>query len=278
MAGTTRRRTWDDRLHGALNAPLHVIVSAGLADLFGSLRAKIAYDRFERAPYAFGVLKAADAAAALGVRRIAAIEFGVASGAGLMSLCRIAEAVSQLTGVQIDVVGFDTGKGMPPARDYRDHPEYYGHADFAMPDPEKLRAALPAFAQLVLGDIAETAPAFLMEYGHVIGFVAVDVDYHSSATECLATLNGPAEKYLPTVPVFFDDVLLDNHNPWCGELLAIEEFNQAGAYRKIAPFTALATKRILKSASWIPQMYALHVLDHAGRSVAANTTRAPQAM
>ncbi len=278
MTRTTRRRNWEDRLYGALNAPLLVIVSAGLAGLFGSLRSKIAFDRFERAPYAFGILKAADAAATLGITRIAAVEFGVASGKGLLSMCRIAEAVSRLTGVQIDVVGFDTGNGMPPARDYRDHPEYYGHADFAMPDPGKLRAALPSFAQLVLGDIAETGPAFLKQYDHAIGFVAVDVDYHSSATECLAMLNGPAEKYLPTVPVFFDDVLLDNHNPWCGELLAIEEFNRRGDFRKIAPFTALATKRILKSASWIPQMYALHVLDHAARSVEANTTSTPRVM
>jgi hypothetical protein len=273
-----QRRGWDERLYGALNAPLHVIMSAVFADMFGSLRTRIAFDRFERAPYAFGILKAADEAKRLGIPRIAAIEFGVASGTGLLSMCRIAKAVSDLTGVAIDVVGFDTGQGMPPARDFRDHPEYYSQADFAMPDPDKLRAALPPFAQLIIGNVADTAPNFSGQYEHVIGFVAVDVDYYSSAIDCLKMLDGPAGRYLPCMPMFFDDVLLDSHNPWCGELLAIEAFNRLGDLRKIAPFTALTNKRILKSASWIPQMYALHVLDHPSRIVDANRIAAPRVM
>jgi hypothetical protein len=267
-----RGRSWEDRLYGALNAPLHVIASAVFADLFGSLRTKIAFDRFERAPYAFGILRAADLAAQMGIRKIAAIEFGVASGKGLLSMCRIAEAVSKLTGVGIDVIGFDTGKGMPPALDYRDHPESYAQGDFAMPDQSQLRASLPPFAQLIIGDVGETARDFLDKSDSVIGFVAVDVDYYSSAMSCLAMLNGPAGRYLPIVPVFFDDVILDAHNPWCGELLSIEEFNRAGDRRKIAPFTALASKRILKSASWISQMYALHVLDHPARAPQAGAS------
>ena len=259
MAGAARGSRWENRLYGALNAPLHVILSAVFAGAFGSLRAKIAFDRFERAPYAFGILKAADQASQLGIPRIAAIEFGVASGKGLLSMCRIAEAVSRLTGVAIDVVGFDTGEGMPHALDYRDHPEYYSHADFAMPDSAALRAELPPNAQLIIGDIRHTAQDFLTRYEHMIGFVAVDVDYFSSAASCLAMLNGPPGKYLPCVPMFFDDVILDNHNPWCGELLAIDAFNRLGDFRKIAPFTALANKRILKSSGWIPQMYAFMV-------------------
>jgi len=278
MAGAAKGRGWEDRLYGALNAPLHVILSAVFADMFGSLRTRIAFDRFERAPYAFGILKAADEAVRLGVKRIAAVEFGVASGKGLLSMCRIAEAVSQLTGVSIDVIGFDTGKGMPSASDYRDHPEYYSRGDFAMPDPDQLRASLPSFARLIIGNIEDTAQGFLDQSESAIGFVAVDVDYYSSATRCLAMLNGPPGKYLPIVPIFFDDVILDNHNPWCGELLAIETFNRLGDFRKIAPFTALANKRILKSASWIPQMHALHVLDHPSRTVEANGNASPRSM
>jgi hypothetical protein len=193
-------------------------------------------------------------------------------------MCRIAEAVSQLTGVRIDVIGFDTGAGLPQARDYRDHPEYYSRSDFTMPDPDQLRAKLPSFAQLIIGNIEQTAPDFLSQYQHVIGFVAVDVDYYSSATSCLAMLNGSPAKYLPCVPVFFDDVILDHHNPWCGELLAIDTFNRLGDFRKIAPFTALANKRILKSASWIPQMYALHVLDHPTRTADPGRNVNPRVM
>jgi hypothetical protein len=142
----------------------------------GDLRDRIRFDLEGRAPYAWGVLTAADLARFIGLSRITAIEFGVARGDGLIELCRIARLVSAETGVAIDVVGFDTGTGLPTPRDYRDHPEIWGQGGFPMPDADGLRAQLPANARLVLGDIAETIGAFVqgLSTAAPIGFCSFD--------------------------------------------------------------------------------------------------------
>jgi hypothetical protein len=70
---------------------------AGSVALFGRLRSKIAFDLYERRPYAFGILRAADEARSLGLDRIAVGEFRVANGVGLRSMGRIARAVSEET-------------------------------------------------------------------------------------------------------------------------------------------------------------------------------------
>ena len=99
--------------------------------------------------------------------------------------------------------------------------------------------------------------------------VAIDVDYYWSAAEALQIFTGPAEMYLPLVDLYLDDCQVVYHNPSCGELLALSELNEATALRKIHPYTALREKRLLKNASWISKIYALHVLDHPVRSVEA---------
>jgi hypothetical protein len=114
----------------------------------GGLRDRIRFDLEGRPPYAWGLLTAADAARHAGKGRITAIEFGVASGGGLIELCRLADLVTEETGVAIDIAGFDTGRGLPPPQGFRDHPEIWRGGDFSMGDPAALRARLPAGAQL----------------------------------------------------------------------------------------------------------------------------------
>jgi hypothetical protein len=258
---------WNHHLRDALSAPAHILaLAAGIAAV-GGLRSRIDFDLFERRPYAFGVLKAADIAKRCKIDTITVFEFGVASGVGLRSLSRIAAAVQEITNVTIEVVGFDTGFGMPPAEDYRDHPEHYFQGDFAPPTQP---LDLPSNCRLIVGAIRDTVPKFLREFSGTIGFVSVDVDYYSSTKDCLEIFKSEPARYLPTVPTFFDDVLLDSHNEWCGERLAINEFNQTQNLRKIAHYTALRTTRIFKNANWIEQMYAVHVLDHRTRQVEAN--------
>jgi hypothetical protein len=269
---------WRRHLRDGLAEPMHIRAISVLVALFGGVRSKIDFDLFERRPYAFGILSAADIASQRGIAKIAVIEFGVASGRGLLSMSRIASAISNMTGIQLDVVGFDTGKGMPPAVDYRDHPEDYFEGDFAPDNLASLIESLPGNTRLIVGNISETVPEFVKNYDGVIGFVSVDVDYYSSAKDCLKIFTEHCNKYLPWSPVFFDDVLHDSHNAWCGEKLAIDEFNKEHALRKIAPFNEIRNKRIMKSASWLPQMYCLHVLDHPLRSVSANKTLTPRKM
>jgi hypothetical protein len=78
----------------------------------------------------WGVLQGASLAKILGLPRVSVFEFGVAGGAGLVNLERIAELVEQKTGVGIDIYGFDTGKGLPKPKDHRDVPYMWEEATF----------------------------------------------------------------------------------------------------------------------------------------------------
>ncbi|GJD75264.1 hypothetical protein [Methylobacterium goesingense] len=260
-----------------LTEPLHLnLISAGVA-LFGSYRAKVAFDLMVRQQYAFPVLFAADEAKKLGLKRIQVLEFGVATGAGLLNLCDCAARTEAETGIAIEVVGFDTGSGMPPAIDYRDMPEYFQEGDYPM-DFEALRRSLPGRCRLLIGDVAETIPAYLASVTAEapVGFISVDVDYYSSAVNTLKVLDGRPEQYLPLLPVYLDDVGMDGANPWNGELLAAAEFNARQPMRKIAPFNLLRSKRVFKNAQWIDRMFTAHIHDHPARTP-ATAKRAQQA-
>lgn len=249
-----------------VSEPLHLNILAAVVALFGDHRAKVYWDLKYRQYTAFCLLDAADRAARLGVKCVSVIEFGVASGAGLLNICEHATATTRLTGVKFEIYGFDTGRGLPPPRSYRDHPELYQSGDYPM-NVSALQARLPTNARLVLGDIGETVPAFLSEGKHApLAYVALDVDYYWSSVEALKVLCGPAEQYMPLVLLYLDDCHDPYHNPSCGELLACEEINHTELFRKIHPYTALREKRLFKNASWISKVWAVHVLDHKIRT------------
>jgi hypothetical protein len=250
-----------------LTEPLHLNLASVFVGMFGSYRSKVAFDLIVRPQYAFPILRAADQAREYGIAKLTIIEFGVASGAGLLNMCRIAERTSRTTGVEFRVVGFDTGAGMPAPADYRDHPEQWQEGDYPM-EVEKLRRALPGYAELIIGDVANTLPQFLetVSTEQPIGFVAVDVDYYSSAKSALRIFSAAAEKYLPATLVYLDDIDHICSNQWAGELLAISEFNAANQLRKIAPFMLLRSLRIFKNPQWIDHIYIAHVHDHTFRS------------
>ncbi|MBB6252684.1 hypothetical protein [Nitrospirillum iridis] len=247
-----------------LTEPLHLNIASLAVILFGSFRSKVAFDLVLRPQYAFGLLRAADMAAEQGIPEIACLEFGVASGAGLMNMAHIAARVTAATGVRIQIHGFDSGHGMPAPQDHRDHPELYAEGDFPM-DVGALRRGLPANATLHLGALNETIPSYLKAASVPIGFAALDVDYYSSTVEALKVFDGPADLYLPAVVLHVDDIHLWSHHPWGGELLAIAEFNKSRPLRKIAPMAFLRSKRLFKNAAWIDHIFALHVLDHEVR-------------
>jgi hypothetical protein len=200
---------------------------------------------------------------------VTALEFGVANGAGLLNICALARKVTETTGIGFQIAGFDSGTGLPPPRDFRDHPEYYRQGDYPM-NQEGLRRLLPENAELLLGEFEETIPAFLKRLpdSSPIGFVSIDVDYYWSTREALRIFAGPPEKYLPTTNLYLDDLTAEGHNPWCGELLAVNEFSEENQERKICQFNFLRNDRIFKNASWIDHIFTLHVFDHPARCVA----------
>ena len=247
--------------------PLHLNLLSLAVMAFGSFRQKVNFDLVLRHPFAFSLLKAADLAKQHGIQEIQALEFGVATGGGIMNMASIAARVTEETGVRFTLTGFDTGKGLPKPIDYRDHPDLYGPGDFPM-DFVKLQAALPANVKLVIGELADTVPAWLQANagGAPIGFASVDVDYYSSTVDALKIFEGPATNYLPLVAIYLDDIHFDIHNSWCGELLAVNEFNGRNPLRKIEHHAMIRRRRVFKNAPWLEQIFYLHVLDHPVRA------------
>lgn len=263
------RRIYEERL----GEPLVYNLASIWFMLFGSTRQKIEYDLVPRNGYAFCILKAADLAREVGVKRLTLVEFGVAAGAGLLNMCYIADKVSKETGVEFDIVGFDTGAGMPPPRDYRDHPEKYFTGDFPVTNREALLKSLPSNARIYFGPIAETLKEAEREFSAPLGFVSIDVDYYWSTLEALQILTWAPDKYLPWVPMYFDDVQDVEDTPFAGELAALHEFNKQGEMRKISLMNFLAKRRIFKNAIWHEQIYFAHIFDHPWRSIENITKR-----
>jgi hypothetical protein len=249
--------------------PLHLNILSIFIALFGNYKAKIAFDLVVRQQYAFSLLKTAELAKAQGLKSVTVIEFGVAAGAGLINICNISKEITKITGVDFRIFGFDSGKGMPPARDHRDHPEIFTEGSYPLIDRTALIQALPANASLILGEITETLPPFIagLSAECPLGFAVIDVDYYWSAKECLQVFLGAPDSYLPWTLVYLDDVGFESANPWAGELLAVREFNEENEMRKINLFGGLRHKRLCKNTSWMDQVYLLHVLDHARRNV-----------
>lgn len=263
----TQRRIWNRILNERLAEPIHLNLLSLFVWLFGSYRAKINHDLIIRQNHAYSILKCADYAKYSGLKTVSLLEFGVASGLGLLNMCKIAQNVSKSTGISFNIYGFDTGKGMPPAVDYRDHPDIYQEGDFPM-NFDELRKAMPTNASLLIGDVSTTVESFIsnLSLDEPIGYVVLDVDYYSSAREALKIfLDSEPGKYLPITLLYADDVALEQHNGWCGELLAINEFNADSKLRKIEHHAFFENSRIYRRAEWLKHIFFLHVLDHPTR-------------
>jgi hypothetical protein len=232
-----------------------------------NLADKIFRNQINRRPYAFGLWLACLEADLLGLSKLSVFEFGVAHGHGLLNLCEICDLIHESTGFEFKLFGFDSDTGMPPLLDYRDHPEIWHEGEFLY-DHAITRAKLPAYAELITGPIRETLPRFLAtgvlkEYP--VGFVSVDVDLYSSTCDLLKLFEVPdPEALLPATITYFDDINdMITLNSWCGEALAIREFNDRNPLRK------LEEKRIRQNHApegWHDHIYCCHVLDHPDRN------------
>ena len=213
----------------------------------------------ERPHYAFGLLRAAEEAKALGCSGMTAVEFGVAGGNGLLQLEKYARDISARFAIDIRVIGFDSGSGLPPPQDYRDLPHLWASGDFQM-DVAALTTRLTT-AQLILGPIKETLPGFIdqLDESKPVGFAAIDVDLWSSTRDCLALFEADASKLLPRIWCYFDDII--STIPDVGELLAIDQFNQAHDDIKIRrPFSLRSNVPL--QPTWAEQMWQVHRFRH----------------
>jgi hypothetical protein len=228
----------------------------------GSVDTRVRYDIFDRPHYAFGVHSASYLAKRLGLDTITVVELGVAGGRGLLALKSVAATMGKHFGMQINVVGFDTGEGMPAPSDYRDLPHVWGEGFYRM-DVAKLKGQLGPDTELILGDIEETLSSWSSK--GKIGFIAFDLDYYSSTKQAFRIFQDSAKRpCLPRTYCYFDDLMWPEyacHNDYLGELCAIREFNEEHEHRKLCPVNMLKYTRTHQSP-WNEQIYVMHDFKH----------------
>jgi hypothetical protein len=223
-----------------------------------------------RAGYLWPTLEAVRTAHSLGVPAVSVIELGVAGGNGLLALEEAAVAAEGLLGVNVEVFGFDTGRGLPPPEDHRDIPYVTRPGIFAM-DEAALRARLQR-AKLVLGPVAETVPRWLAEPHPPIAFCAFDLDYYSSTRDALRLLEADTSRLLPRVACYFDDVLAYGWSEFVGVRAAIAEFNASHERRKVG--SVYGQRWYLPQSElhdpWPDRLFVAHVFDHDQYAVEEN--------
>jgi hypothetical protein len=215
-------------------------------------------DDVKRPNYGFITLNAALLAKGLSLPAISVIEFGVAQGAGLVVWEEHAYVIEQFTGVKVDVIGFDNATGLPEHHtDYRDAPHVWQKGMFRM-DEAALRSRLKR-AELVLGDIGDTLPAFLKRTDVApVGAISFDFDYYSSTKVSFGIFDLPQARRLPRIFCYFDDLFgnrpFQAFNEHIGQQLAIREYNDAHETCKLATMPQLMFMR-KKPSIWNQKIY-----------------------
>ena len=222
------------------------------------------FNAIERPHYAYCMLGAARLAARLGVDRISAVEFGVAGGNGLKFMCDFANEVRRTTGVAVECIGFDNGKGMPEPQGPEDLPYWFKAEQYKM-DVAALQASVPS-ARLILGEISDTVADFAKrEQPAPIGAIMNDVDYYSSTMASFGLLRQAKERpgsFLPRLFMYFDDIIgseIEMYGPFNGQLAAIGDFNAEQEDCKIHLNQNLLP---LNHLSFRYQIYYAHLLSH----------------
>lgn len=214
-----------------------------------------------RPQYVWGTFHAARVGKALGFEAVSVLEFGVAGGNGLLALEQAAAAAEELTGIRISVCGFDTGTGMPPPRDERDIPWAIQPGILPMDEPA-LRRRLGR-AELVLGPVEETVPAWIGGRTAPVGFAAFDLDLYSATAAALGLFDGPDSGLLPRVACYFDDIFGYAWNDFTGARAAISDFNAGHERTKVAAIRGLRYELDQgdRDRPWPEQMYLAHRFD-----------------
>lgn len=217
----------------------------------------------ERPHYGYCLFNGAQLAKKLGLTRISVLEFGVAGGRGLLNLEYHAREIAREVEIEIEIYGFDTGRGLPKPLDYRDLPYHWNEGFYTM-NVEELQSRL-AKAKLVLGDIRETAQNFFTEYDPApIAAVMHDLDFYSSTAVALKMFEAPERYFLPRVFCYFDDIVgseTELYNDYTGERLAINEFNRTHDAKKLAVAYQFLAHRIRQT--WHNQIFIYHDFGHS---------------
>jgi hypothetical protein len=245
--------------------PLRALIMRKLLQRFpvGSWQTRMRCGALARPHYAWSLYYAALDASRLGYRAMTVIELGVAGGNGLLCLCDYAQEIRRICGIDVRIVGFDSGGGLPVTSDIRDLHYLWPPGSFEM-DRAALEKRLAGRAQLVLGNVSETVPHWQPPADAPLGFVIFDLDLYSSTRDSLPLLT--KANVLPRIWCYFDDIfgfpemaLTD----FIGEGAAVREFNEH-------PDRSILRDNVSRAQifhgyapeSWHRKMYIYHRLAH----------------
>lgn len=227
----------------------------------GSFEFRYSINSLERMHYAYIVFNAAKLAKKLNIKTISVIEYGVASGRGLLLLEYYSEEIEKILDVKIELYGFDMGSGLPTPSSYKDLPYHWKKGFFKM-DEENLKSKLKR-SKLILGDIKETSVDFFSKFTPApIGAIINDFDFYSSTKVSLSMITKNTNNYLPRVFCYFDDVIgseVELYNDYSGERLAINEFNNENKSIKFSKAYNLLTPG---DEIWHHQIWYCHIFEH----------------
>lgn len=229
----------------------------------GSWEQSALFDALPYSQYATGLTAACRYADAFGEKEITAVEFGVAGGNGLVALSDHAQQIQRHMGIKVNVVGFDTGEGLPPVEDWRDAPWLYSQGDYPS-DTSATKRRLEGRATLVIGEIRNTFSGWLHNDARApVGFISIDVDYYSSTVAILDVLAScKSEALLPIASVYLDDILCFGVPRCAGELAAVEEFNRNNPTRQFDRADWVGEFRPYREALWLKRLFDLYCFDH----------------
>ncbi len=185
-----------------------------------------------------------------------------------MCLCGHKKAIEKALGIEILVVGFDSGSGLPASGDPRDILYCWPEGSFVM-NRAALEKRIGGQAQLVLGDVSKTVANWQPDPRAPLGAVRFDLDYYSSTMSALPVLT--KENVLPRVWCYFDDICAGPEEAVIdivGERAAISEFNLSPDRKKLNDKISLAhCFKGIQPQSWHRHIYIYHRIDHPNYNV-----------
>jgi hypothetical protein len=238
----------------------------------GSYATRLRASAFARPTYGWCMYHAAEEARNLGHKAMTVVEMGVAGGQGLLSLCQHRQEIQKVFGIEIVVVGFDTGKGLPATGDPRDLLYCWPPGSFEM-DRDALEKRLGGQAQLVLGDVATTTAQWSADPQAPLGAIMFDLDFYTSTIAAFGLLT--KQHVLPRIWCYFDDISGYPDNAYTdriGVREAIREFNLDPQRTLLNDHLSPAyTFRGMPPEAWYEQIFLYHRLSHPDYNTCLST-------
>ena len=238
----------------------------------GSYSTRLGLSAVDRPAYGWCTYYAAKEARALGYKSMTVVEFGVAGGNGLVNLCQHKRDIQKELGIEILVVGFDSGTGLPASQDSRDLLYFWPSGSFEM-DRAALEKCIAGQADLVLGDVATTVESWRPREDAPLGAIMFDLDFYTSTMAAFGVLL--QSNILPRVWCYFDDIRGYPGNAYTdsiGEREAIKQFNRAPKRQDLNDHLSPAyVFKGLPMEPWHADIYLYHRLSHAAYNTCLST-------